>query len=93
VYFCTRNDADVLTYFTGKLIKIKAKVLEKRFARNKRSNYLCRPEREQVHREIEWVETMRNHVLKRRKRKRKFSKKTFQNTCEIRKEVALLHPL
>ena len=39
-------------------IKNKAKVLEKRFGRNKRSNYICAPLKwEQVLRQIEQVET------------------------------------
>ena len=39
-------------------IKNKAKVLEKRFGRNKRSNYICTPLKwEQVLRQIEQVET------------------------------------
>ena len=42
---------------TGNRIKNKAKVLEKRFGRNKRSNYICTPLKwEQVLRQIEQVE-------------------------------------
>ena len=59
-------------------IKNKAKVLEKRFGRNKRSNYICAPLKwGQVLRQIEQVEELRDQHFTWKVRKIYFQK-TFQ---------------
>jgi hypothetical protein len=53
VSFAPAIPANVLIYFIEKRIEIIFLKGKKRFARNKRSSYICRPEREQVLRQIE----------------------------------------
>jgi hypothetical protein len=53
VSFAPAITANVLIYFIEKRIENIFLKRKKRFARNKRRYYICRPEREQVLRQIE----------------------------------------